>query len=111
MVDSSGEKSFWDLMTEPSPLHLREVRVLCRALEERWPMSAEAREEVIGQLQTVLLDPASRPRAFSRAVRALRGTSRLDVDAIAAALDAPAREALKERLAALGIPHEPGTDR
>ena len=49
----------------------RDTRLDARAIEQRWPMSAEVRKAVIGRLVKVLADPESKRREVIAAAKAL----------------------------------------
>jgi hypothetical protein len=71
------------------------------ALEERWPMSAEARAAAIERLEQVVRDPLARPRAFDRAVKTLAALGRLNLASVDVALRATQQEELEERITEL----------
>jgi hypothetical protein len=87
--------------TSAPATNTRDVRLLALALEERWPMSPEAREAAVARLEAVVLDRSSKGRAFDRALRALTSLGRLNLAAVDVAMKARAQEELEERVAAV----------
>jgi len=77
----------------------RDVRLLALALEERWPVSAEAKSAAVRRLEAVVSDPDAKPRAFDRAIKALASLSRVNLAAIDTGMRAKAQEELEERVA------------
>lgn len=84
-----------------APLNTQEVRLVALALEERWPMSAEARSAAIARLERVVSNPETKPRAFHAALKALTSLSRLNLQVVDVSIRAKASEELEERLQAL----------
>lgn len=81
----------------------RDVRLTALALSERWPMSSEAKEAAVKRLETVVMDPEAKPRAFDRALKALTSLGRLNLAAIETTMHAKAQEELEERVAAIEV--------
>jgi hypothetical protein len=79
----------------------RDVRLLARALREEWPMSPEARKAGIARLEEAVKDPATKPRAFHRAITTLMGMSRLNLSVIETAVAVRREEDLEDRLSRL----------
>jgi len=76
----------------------RDVRLLAMALREQWPMSAEKREIAVKRLEEVVSNPASKPRAFQIALKALISLSRVNLQCVDVAIRARAAEEFDERL-------------
>jgi len=81
-----------------APTGTRDVRLLALALEERWPMSAEAKAAAVRRLEAVVSDPDAKPRAFDRAIKALASLSRVNLASVDTAIRARASEELVQRL-------------
>jgi len=76
----------------------RDIRLLAMALNERWPMSAEKRDVAIKRLEEVVSNPASKPRAFHIALKALTSLSRINLQCVDVAIRAQAAENFDARL-------------
>ena len=60
---------------------IRDTRMMARALEQRWPISENARKAIVGRLLRIVADPTSSAReatAASKALLAAEGQNQLD---------------------------------
>lgn len=53
------------------PSELRDIRLIQRAMEQRWPIKPEFREALVKRLVRIIASPESTPREVSAAARAL----------------------------------------
>lgn len=83
------------------PPSVREVRLLARALRERWEIGDEAREAIMKRLTGAVQDPRTRLRAVTAVTKTLAALSRVNLASIDVALRARSQEELEERIAAL----------
>jgi hypothetical protein len=104
-IDDDDEKAPGGLGDRSAPPAMttgtRDVRLTALALEERWPLSPEAKAAAVRRLEDVVSNPASGPRAFASALKALTALSRLNLAAVDVTLKAKAQEELEERVAAV----------
>ena len=60
---------------------IRDTRMMAKALEQRWPISENARKAIVGRLLRIVADPHSSARevtAASKALMAAEGQNQLD---------------------------------
>src|SRR4051812_5392872 len=76
----------------------RDVRLGERALRESWDLSPEARAALIKRLEAIVCDPATRPRAFERASKALMGLSRINLSVVDVTIRAQQADDLADRV-------------
>jgi hypothetical protein len=50
---------------------IRDTRMMAKALEQRWPISDNARRAIIGRLLKIIADPQSSPREVTAASKAI----------------------------------------
>jgi hypothetical protein len=79
----------------------RDVRLTALAIREQWPLDPDAKAAAVLRLEEWVRSPNTKPRAFYAAVKALMGLSRVNLTAVATALNARAQEELAERMAAI----------
>jgi hypothetical protein len=79
----------------------RDVRLLAMALREQWPMSPEKRAVAVKRLEEVISNPASKPRSFYIALKALTSLSRINLQCVDTAIRAQAAEDFDERIKAI----------
>jgi hypothetical protein len=72
--------------------------LLSLALSERWPMNPEAKAVAIRRLEAVVMDPATKPRAFHVALRALATLSGLNLKVVETSIRAQHADELAGRI-------------
>src|SRR4051812_1112374 len=80
---------------------IRDTRLADRALRERWPIPASLRRPLVARLAGIVTDPAASPREATAAARAILQASKLNLEAVSAAIRAREHEELAERVAQL----------
>ena len=86
---------------------IRETRMMAKALEQRWPISENARKAIISQLLKIIADGSSSKREITSAARALIAAEKQNQqDAVADATDDQRNRFLEiaERLGVGGNP-------
>jgi hypothetical protein len=78
-----------------------DVRLAERALRECWPVPAERRAELVAVLVRLAADERAGARERISAIKALLDASRINLAAVAAAVQAEELETLQARLEAL----------
>jgi hypothetical protein len=80
---------------------MQDARLVERALKEGWPIPAEIRGLIVKRLGAIALDDHSSPREAVAAARAVLQASKINLDAVAAAIKAREHEDLVERVSEL----------
>src|SRR3954454_24852638 len=77
---------------------IRDVRLVERALRERWPIPKALRGPLIDRLARIVQDPEASPREATSAAKAILTASRLNLETITATIKAQEHEELVRRL-------------
>src|SRR5262249_19148912 len=83
------------------PWTTRDVRLPERALRESWDLSLDATAAMIKRLEAIVSDPASKPRAFERASKALMALSRINLTVVDTAIRARHADRIADQVKAL----------
>jgi hypothetical protein len=78
-----------------------DLKLMDMAIREYWPMTPEARANLVKRLEEVVSNPETRPRAFHAATKALMTLSRINLTVVETALRANNEEDFNRRLASL----------
>src|SRR4051794_34036988 len=79
----------------------RDIRLVERALRERWPIPKALRGPLIDRLAKIVQDPEASPREATSAAKAILTASRLNLETITAAIRADEHVTLVSRVAEL----------
>jgi hypothetical protein len=82
----------------PTAPGIRTTRLVSRAIRERWPIPQALRGPLIERLAKVVLDPAASPREVVSAARAILTASKINLEGIAATIEAEEHDELAARL-------------
>src|SRR5436305_2784353 len=77
---------------------VHDVRLIERALRERWPIPKALRRPLIERLAEIVQDTGSTPREVTSAAKAILGASKLNLETIAATIKAQEHEELLDRI-------------
>jgi hypothetical protein len=77
----------------------RDIRLTSLAIREQWPLDPSAKAAAVRRLEEAVRNPATKPRAFHAALKALTSLSRINLQAIGTTINARAQEELAERMA------------
>lgn len=79
----------------------KDIRLIGRAVRERWPISTEFRARIVAQLMTIVMSPEASDRDIVAATRVLASIDKMNVDLENAAKNMTLEELkdeLRERL-------------
>src|SRR5271166_506387 len=77
---------------------VQDVRLVERALCERWPIPKALRRPLIDRLGEIVQDPDATPREITSAARAILTASKINLETITATIKADEHETLVERV-------------
>jgi hypothetical protein len=80
---------------------VHDIRLVERALRERWPIPKALRKPLIERLNEIVQDTGSTPREVTSAAKAILSASKLNLEIITAAIRADEHEHVRRELAAL----------
>ena len=80
---------------------IRDIRLVERALRERWPIPKALRGPLIERLAGIVQDPEASPREAISAARAILQASKINLEIIGATIRADEHENLSARVAEL----------
>ena len=82
---------------------IRDLRMIQKAMEQRWPIKQEYREALVKRLIRIIADPASSPREVTAASKAL-----IAADSVNIADDRKIQEEHKRKLELIELAHKLG---
>lgn len=77
---------------------MHDTRLMERALAERWPIPDDLRPTLVRRLAYIMTSDNSSPREITSAAKALLSASKINLDAVTAAIRAEEHEEIKDRI-------------